>query len=136
MRGLQDDWGDLFLASSGRIGRVPFLVGAAVVVAVAVLYQTVPGHIAHLATGWAVYPVLVFCAASVLSKRLHDRGRSGWWSALIMLAAILVWPRPRGVIDFLACLVLVWAMVDLGLLPGQRGGNRYGPDPAPSSTIG
>ena len=76
-----------------------------------------------------VYPVLVFCGASVLSKRLHDRGRSGWWSAPILLAVLVVWPYPAGLVSALFSLVLFWALIDLGLMPGEQGANRYGPNP-------
>lgn len=49
-------------------------------------------------------------------KRMHDRGRTGW----------LVLPM------YLLMLVLVgviWWLVDLGILEGQEGPNKYGPDP-------
>jgi uncharacterized membrane protein YhaH (DUF805 family) len=65
----------------------------------------------------------------VLSKRLHDRGRSGWWSALIVFAVVAVWPRPDNFFDFIFALVLVWAGVELGAMPGEAGTNRYGPNP-------
>ena len=38
-------------------------------------------------TGWFVYPPVLFVAACVTSKRLHDRGRSGWWAGLVLLAS-------------------------------------------------
>ncbi|MDP9103485.1 MAG: DUF805 domain-containing protein [Pseudomonadota bacterium] len=61
------------------------------------------------------------------SKRLHDRGRSGWhWCWPLFVA---VWPRPDSFIDVFFCLVLVWAGVDLGAMPGEAGTNRYGPNP-------
>ena len=46
-------------------------------------------------------------------KRLHDRGKSGWWVliALIPLAGF------------------IWMIIDLGILEGQAGANKYGPDP-------
>ena len=72
---------------------------------------------------------LFYCAACVLSKRLHDRGRSGWWAALILLAIVGVWPQPAGFFDFLFVVVLVWAGVELGAMPGEAGTNRYGANP-------
>jgi uncharacterized membrane protein YhaH (DUF805 family) len=65
----------------------------------------------------------------VLSKRLHDRGRSGWWSALILSAVAAVWPHPSSFFDFFFVLVLIWAAVDLGVMTGEAGANRYGPNP-------
>jgi uncharacterized membrane protein YhaH (DUF805 family) len=65
----------------------------------------------------------------VLSKRLHDRGRSGWWAMLILMAMIAVWPIPKSFTDFAFSLVIVWAVVELGVMGGEQGANRYGPNP-------
>lgn len=126
---MRNDWKDLFLSSVGRSSRAPFLLASAVLIAVTALYESIAEGVMHWITGWFVYPVLVFCGASVLSKRLHDRGRSGWWSALILLAVLVVWPYPTGVIGLLFSLVLFWALIDLGVMPGEPGANRYGPNP-------
>ncbi len=64
-----------------------------------------------------------------------DRGRSGWWAALVLLAFAAVWPEPRGSGAVLALPVLVWAVVELAVLSGEQGANRFGPSPlAPEST--
>lgn len=123
------DWGELFFSGAGRISRAPFLIAAAILVTTAAVYEAVVGPTLHWITGWFVYPALFFCGACVLSKRLHDRGRSGWWAALILFAMVAVWPEPVGFFDFLFALVLVWATVELGMLPGEQGFNRYGANP-------
>ena len=46
-------------------------------------------------------------------KRCHDRGKSGWWCLLLLVPFV----------------GLVWAIIDLGILPGTVGANEYGPDP-------
>ena len=43
-----------------------------------------------------------------------------------MLAFILAWPEPRGWFGWLAIAALVWPAVDLGVMPGQAGFNRFG----------
>ncbi|MEZ5775397.1 MAG: DUF805 domain-containing protein [Hyphomicrobiaceae bacterium] len=49
-------------------------------------------------------------------KRLHDRGKSGWWYLLmIVLSFILVG--------------FIWWLVECGILEGNEGPNKYGPDP-------
>lgn len=48
-----------------------------------------------------------FC---LIVKRWHDRGKSGWWSLIILLPV----------------LGLIWAFIEVALLRGQPGGNRYG----------
>jgi uncharacterized membrane protein YhaH (DUF805 family) len=80
---------------------------------------------------------------SVLVRRLHDTGRSGWWGipALILL---IVWAVPRSLL--VRVIGLVDPPLELGLLiylyypvigllvyyllrDGHRGANRYGADP-------
>jgi uncharacterized membrane protein YhaH (DUF805 family) len=123
------DWTRLFFDGTGRIGRGPFLLATAVLLAIFALYEGAVEGAAHALTAWAVHGVLLFAAACVLSKRLHDRSRAGWWAALVLLAFIVVWPQPDGLIDFLFALPLMWAAVELGALPGAAGANRFGGRP-------
>ena len=120
------DWFEIFFSSSGRVGAVRFTIAALLLLLLLGVYDsTVKSALAWLS--FVVYVPLLFSGACVLSKRLHDRGRSGWWSAVILLAVAMVWPGPEGFLDFVAVLVLVWAVIDLCIMPGERGNNRYGP---------
>ena len=125
----QTDWGRLFLSANGRIARTPFLIGAAILLGAASIYEAVAGGVLHWLTGWFVYPALIGAGTCLLSKRLHDRGKSGWWAALVLSALVAVWPRPIGFLDFLFGVALIWAAVELGMLSGEEGVNRYGPNP-------
>lgn len=125
----QIDWAELFSSSTGRVARTPFLIAAAVLIAIALVYEAMMGPTLHWLTGWIVYPGLLFSAACVLSKRLHDRGRSGWIAGIIILALIVVWPIPAGFLDFGFAIVIAWAAVELGAMAGEQGANRYGPNP-------
>jgi uncharacterized membrane protein YhaH (DUF805 family) len=125
----RSEWAELFLSSNGRLARTPFLIAAGVLIGVAVLYEAIAGYTLHWLTGWLVYPALLFSGACVLSKRLHDRGRSGWWALLILVAVVAVWPQPEHFLDFLFSLVLIWAIVELGVMGGEQGANRYGVNP-------
>ncbi len=120
------DWAELFLSAGGRARQVPFTVAAALILVCVALYQSAFKGPVELLTGWVVYPALLYVGACVLSKRLHDRGRSGWWAAVILMAVIMAWPRPQGFFDFIAVVILLWAAVDLCIMPGERGDNRYG----------
>jgi uncharacterized membrane protein YhaH (DUF805 family) len=128
MNGLTD-LSELFFSAGGRTSRAPFLIAAAALFVAAALYEAAVGPTLHWLTGWFVYPALLFSGACVLSKRLHDRGRSGWWAVLILVSIAAVWPIPYGFFDFLFSLVVVWSVIELGLMPGEQGANRYGPNP-------
>jgi uncharacterized membrane protein YhaH (DUF805 family) len=125
----QIDWSELFFSANGRAARMPSLIAAMTLLIVAVFYEAIAGTTLHWITGWFVYPPLFYCAACVLSKRLHDRGRSGWWAALVLVSVVAVWPQPHSFFDFIFTVVLVWAGVELGAMPGEAGANRYGPNP-------
>jgi uncharacterized membrane protein YhaH (DUF805 family) len=122
-------WIDLFGSASGRLARTPFLIGCAVLVAIAALYEAWVGPIMHWLTGWLAYPALLYAGACVLSKRLHDRGRSGWWAALVLFALIAVWPTPHGFGALIFTLILGWAVIELGVMQSEAGANRFGPSP-------
>lgn len=117
---------DLFLTSSGRIGRIAFLVGAGLVLGVWAAFDLMAPLAARDMAGWLVAAALLYSAACLLSQRLHDRGRSGWWSGPILLGFAMAWPQPQAPFDWIALGLLVLVAVDLILLPGQKAFNRYG----------
>ena len=117
---------DLFLTSSGRIGRIAFILGAGVVLAIWAAFDLLGPLKARDLAGWLVAAALLYSAACLLSQRLHDRGRSGWWSGPILLAVAMAWPRPQAPLDWIAAVILILVAVDLALLPGQKTFNRHG----------
>jgi uncharacterized membrane protein YhaH (DUF805 family) len=129
---------ELFLSPAGRAPRLGSLIAAAVLLTLAVVYRAIVDdtRVLHLLTGVVVYPALFYAGTCILSKRLHDRGRSGWWAAAILVSVVAVWPHPDAFFDFPFFLVIVWAAVELAMLPGEPGANRYGPNPLrPLATI-
>lgn len=126
----QPGWTDLFWSAGGRLARGPFLAAAAALVILAAIYEAAVGPTLHWLTGWFAYPALLYCGACVLSKRLHDRGRSGWWSALVLFAVVAVWPLPHGFGSMVFTAILIWAAIELGAMHGEDGANRFGPSPA------
>jgi uncharacterized membrane protein YhaH (DUF805 family) len=134
MNGGLIDWRELFLSPHGRTARAPFWIGAAALFIVSAIYEAVAGPTLRLLTFWLVYPALLASGACVLSKRLHDRGRSGWWAALVLLAFVMIWPNPRAATAVVALPVMIWAVVELAVLAGEQGANRFGPSTlAPAS---
>jgi uncharacterized membrane protein YhaH (DUF805 family) len=90
-----------------------------------------------------LFAVVASIAVSV--KRLHDRNKSGWWLMVFFFAPALLSgiaeatnPSPvemsgTGLLVGLFSLVIaIWAFVELGVLRGTIGDNKYGPDPVAS----
>jgi uncharacterized membrane protein YhaH (DUF805 family) len=124
----QIGWTDLFWSASGRLARTPFLLASAALILLGAIYAQVPPTLQWL-SGWLVYPALIWSGACVLSKRLHDRGRSGWWAALVLFAFAAEWTRPYGVSSVVFIAILIWAVIELGVMQGEDGANRFGPSP-------
>ena len=87
------------------------------------LYDRWIGGEARLFTGWAFAAAILFSGCCLVSRRLHDLGWAGWWTALYFALFPWAWPHPAG-----------WAGVAFGLLalplcvlPGERAPNRFGP---------
>ena len=70
---------------------------------------------------FAIALVMLWPALAVHAKRLHDRGRSAW-----LMATLLI---PVAQIAF-----AVWILVVCGFLRGRAGENRFGPDPLAPAT--
>ncbi|PDT88452.1 DUF805 domain-containing protein [Bradyrhizobium sp. Y36] len=70
-------------------------------------------------------------------KRLHDRDRSGWWIVPFVFIPNLgfhfsdLLPDARWFVPFdLAIYALwLWGLVEMFIVPGTAGDNRFGPDP-------
>jgi uncharacterized membrane protein YhaH (DUF805 family) len=89
----------------------------------------------------AVGAVYVLSVVALGIKRLHDRDKSGWRLLIFFLVPGLSYALADTFVgpadDAMLAVALyaigiaagVWAFIELGLLPGTRGQNRYGPDP-------
>lgn len=108
---------------------------------VAVLLALLPGLIPVVGWVFSLVAVAAFIVASVALavRRLHDRGKSGWWLVamyvplllLSVLRAILEASNPDVGAGFsvLTLPFSLWIFVELGCLKGTTGPNRFGPDP-------
>ena len=129
------DWRALFFSADGRCARGPTWVAMVLLLLLSGLYESVAVSTLRYATFWFVYPGMLACASCVLSKRLHDRGRSGWWAALVLLASIMLWPTLHGAQAIATVPVMLWALVELGVMPSEQGGNRFGPNPYQNAQV-
>ena len=83
---------------------------------------------------WVITVVLGLISTGV--RRLHDRGKGGWWLMLYYFAPDRLlnepsfWHGVALIIPLAAGAVLIWGLIDLGVLRGEPGDNVYGPNPS------
>lgn len=145
----------LFLSFNGRIGRIAFWIGMILLAvltpfSIATVMSDNPARETLSAvrtygfSGFVWSLALIFAVAAILVKRLHDRGKSGLYAALFYLpaaATALTYFGADGLpltadiiswtswIAWLAGATGLGFLLSLGFMPGQRGSNKYGPDP-------
>lgn len=113
------DWKYLLTSFDGRINRGKFWAGVGVLFAVGILANLIDlsmgtmGESGFGVVGGLVSLVSIYPALAIYTKRWHDRGKSGWWTLII----------------FVPVIGFFWMLVELGMLPGDRDANIYGPDP-------
>lgn len=115
------DWKYLLTSFEGRINRAKFWAGVGVLIALGILANVIDlmlgirigGNEGIGILGLIAALVSIYLGLALYAKRWHDRDKSGWWSLIILIPII----GP------------IWILVELGILEGTRGPNRFGPDP-------
>lgn len=78
-------------------------------------------------------PIYLWNTYAIAVKRLHDRDRSAWWILLWAIISVLgaVISSVLGSVFFgvLPLIVAIWMIIELGILEGTLGANRYGERP-------
>jgi uncharacterized membrane protein YhaH (DUF805 family) len=155
---------NLFFSLQGRISRLGFwlgLIGISVIGAALAAYllsEIFGQNIGALSPATLAKPaqqlmallslILIYPVLAVVTKRLHDRGRTIWNALPIVLACLIpagivfagLTERLAGVLTGTAspieiiglalyALLLLVILIDLGVFPGEMGVNRFGPDP-------
>ncbi|HEY2452078.1 MAG TPA: DUF805 domain-containing protein [Scandinavium sp.] len=119
----------------GRIGRRDFWIWMGIwLLAMIVLFTLAGSDWLSLQTAAFALVCLLWPTAAVTVKRLHDRGKSGIWALLMILAwmllagnwAILPGVWQWGVGRFIPTLIIVMMLIDLGAFVGTQGENKYG----------
>ena len=130
------DWKYLLTSVEGRISRQPFWLSILALLIVEWIVMIVlsmalgtsmmgnidPGMPPEEAAAmvWkGTIPIIIvsvlflYPALAIYTKRWHDRGKSGWWTLIILVPLI----------------GSIWMLVECGFLRGTEGPNQYGNDP-------
>lgn len=101
----------LFTSVEGRINRQQWWIGIGILIAIWLISAILLGRDGLIPL---IIGILIWLAGIMLHiKRCHDRDKSGWWCLLLLIPFV----------NF------IWAIIDLGILPGTIGANKYGADP-------
>lgn len=148
------NWPRVLLSSSGRIDRASWWVAScALTIVGAIVLKLIDlfdydrmiaatNTLSAVCIGLVLVILFVLLFYSLLAvgvKRLHDRNKRGWWVFLFLLPPVLAFmiaalapDLGRELIWTGSAIVLIlgaWALVELGILAGTAGPNRYGPVP-------
>ncbi len=151
------DFRDLLTSFDGRINRAKWWLGVLIIAVAAIVASVVLGMLfgwGPTATGLINLIVTVLLAlpvTAIMVKRLKDRDRPLWLVAVFWAPAVVtilgqllgfgyytmeingetvMMPDTFGWIVSAASFVIgIWSLIELGILKGTEGPNRYGPDP-------
>lgn len=138
---------NLLFGYDGRIGRLSYWLGLATAWAIIGFFAAIAedatagtGDIGRYVAFIFIVGSFVWMHSAVTIKRLHDRGRPALWYVLYGIAppALFIVATyfyttgalaPAAILYVLSFAGLFWVIIELGLLPGTAGPNRYGPAP-------
>ena len=104
-------------------------------------FPTDPVWIAAAVVFFLMLALILIGTAATVVKRLHDRDKAWWWLLIFLIlpgpfdGAGMVLLQTGGseeiatVLRLAAMALYAWGLVELGLLPGTDGENRFGADP-------
>jgi uncharacterized membrane protein YhaH (DUF805 family) len=107
------DWRELYFSSRGRLDRRRFWLASLPLIGAQIMAEMLVSSDGGAVLGWLLYLALATPCLVLTIKRLHDRGRSGWFTAVTAIPLVGA----------------IWLLVETACLPGTPGPNRFGPDP-------
>jgi uncharacterized membrane protein YhaH (DUF805 family) len=140
------DWRN-YISFQGRLNRKPYWLMSLVLVGIGIVAFIVIGMFAAMLTVFWVLgvPLLIaflWASMSIAARRLHDRNKSAWWlllyQGLPMLLSLLrsllelsgpASTGPANLLGLISFAITMWVLVDLGIMKGKPGPNRFGDDP-------
>jgi uncharacterized membrane protein YhaH (DUF805 family) len=144
-----EDLLEFMFGASGRINRAKYrrllLILVVAGLFTAIILYTAAGLAAPL---FIIMLAVVFIpwlmwAFAIHTERLHDRDKSAWWLLLFYglpavldhlakaawFAAAMGHSLLQPVLALTGFVLTIWGFVEIGLLPGTAGSNRYGANP-------
>ena len=112
------DYKWLLLALEGRLNRQPYWMTLLAMIVISVVAAILDAIIGTSGTGGAgaisliVAVAMIWPGIALAVKRLHDRGRTGWFYLLLLVP-----------------ILNIWILIEIWFLRGTHGDNAYGPDP-------
>ena len=141
------NWQHVLFGFSGRINRARFWIGSvplviAWIAAVSLfnwMFMRAGSLVPVYGFGIAAGIMLLWGQLGICIKRLHDRGKSGWWLLIFWALPMAVSYVAGGFTEYSLRIaaaaamgvIWLWAVIELGCLRGTEGPNNYGPDPLP-----
>jgi uncharacterized membrane protein YhaH (DUF805 family) len=142
------DFNYLFLSLDGRINRAKWWVGIVILIVINIVLVAIIAAIFGLSTFAGILLTLVTLALfypsyAVAAKRFQDRDKPGQTALYGLVPALIAsllqnfgltgTPEAPNALGWICSLVTlgvgIWFLVELGILKGTTGSNRYGPDP-------
>jgi uncharacterized membrane protein YhaH (DUF805 family) len=147
----------ILFSFDGRIGRRTYWLALLALIAAVLVLTFAPFLLGNeewvflilALTSQFIWLLSLWPLLAVGSKRLHDRNKNSWWLLVFWLVpfalicggfSIILFDDPRtgrtgdfatgSILIFASLLPALWGIVELGILPGTKGANLYGPDPA------
>ena len=140
------------LRFDGRLSRIQYWRAYLLIVAVSALSWGI-GLGAVMAVGpfgallfLPIAPMIV-ASFAIIVRRLHDRGKSGWWALPFAAFPLVVSlglatetpgaspPGPAVLMSLLSLVLSVWGLIEIGFRRGRAEANRYGVDPDGGATF-
>lgn len=133
------DWGALFMSSEGRLRRSHYWIGIVILMVASQILRSIP--LISLISAIVIYVLIM----ALQARRLRDFGQSAWWLLVPLAVSVAGWfstmvvysltsPSPFGIITpRTAGLFSLIVVIVIGVIPGQRGRNRFGPDTKPAA---
>lgn len=105
----------LLFSFNGRISRLPFWAMTAILLLPIIFpLSFISSRTQVNAYDGIMTLLLLWPSLAVQAKRWHDRNKSAWWI----------------LINLVPLIGSLWAFIENGFLPGTKGENRFGADPA------